>query len=250
MNVLILAGERPGGDPMALAEGVANKTEIIIDGQSMFAHVLSAVQQLAPSPRIFVSGNPPNAASSITVIPTAHTPCSSILKALEDIDFPVFVTTADHPLLTPSILNQFLQQAAALEGDVCIGMVPLWLVQQHYPQNQRTRLRFSDGSFSGANLFMLRNTKAMALIDFWRQMEANRKSPWRMLHVLGIGSVLRYFLGRLSLLDVLEIINERTGCTVAAVMLDDPHAAIDVDKPSDLALVREILALRKSETTS
>lgn len=245
MNVLILAGERAGGDPLALAEGVANKTQIVIAGQTMLAHVLNAVGQLRPAPQLFISGQV-DAGEAVTVIDTAQTPCTSVLKALSQIPLPVLITTADHPLLTSAILNEFLQKAAALQGDVCVGLVSLALVSQHYPTNRRTKLRFSDGSFSGANLFLLRSENAMKLIEFWRQMEMNRKSPWRMIRVLGAGSIIRYALGRLSFAQVVTVIAARTGCSIAPVMLSDPHAAIDVDKPSDLALVREIMAARNT----
>ena len=245
MNVLILAGERAGGDPLALAEGVANKTQIVIQGQTMLAHVLPAVKQLIPTPTLFLSGPAHAGAADITIISTAQTPCTSVLKALEHIAFPGLITTADHPLLTPAILNEFLQKAAVLEGDVCVGLVPLTLVQQHYPHNRRTKLRFSDGSYSGANLFLLRNANAMGLIEFWRLMEANRKSPWRMIRVLGLGSIVRYALRILSFTDVVSLIAARSGCAIAPVMLSDPHAAIDVDKASDLVLVREIMQSRQ-----
>ncbi|MDX2094472.1 MAG: NTP transferase domain-containing protein [Alphaproteobacteria bacterium] len=248
MNILILAGERPGGDPLAIAEGVANKTEIMIAGQSMLAHVLATLRQWQPAADVSISGSLRQAPPGVQVIATAATPCMSVLRALEQVAFPVLITTADHPLLTPAILAQFLQKASTLPGDVCVGMVPLALVQQHYPRNRRTRLRFADGSFSGANLFLLRNKNALGLVDFWRQMEAHRKSPWRMLRVLGIGSVLRYALGRLALQDVVALLARRTGAQVAPVMLDDPHAAIDVDRVGDLALVREILQLRTMKT--
>lgn len=246
MNVLILAGERAGGDPLAIAEGVANKTQIVIAGETMLAHVLRAVKQLQPAPRLFISGNVAVDAASITIIETAQTPCTSVLKALSQIPFPVLITTADHPLLTPVILEEFLQKAATFEGDVCVGLVSLSLVVQHYPRNKRTKLKFSDGSVSGANLFLLRNENSLKLIEFWRVMEANRKSPWRMVRALGVGSILRYACGVLSFKDVVAIIAARTGCAIAPVMLSDPHAAIDVDKPSDLALVREIMESRVS----
>ncbi len=163
------------------------------------------------------------------------------MKALAHISYPVLITTADHPLLTPAIIHEFLQKANGLAGDVCVGLVPLTLIEQHYPENRRTKLKFSDGSVSGANLFLLRHARAMGLLEFWRLMEANRKSPWRMVRVLGFGMLLRYAAGRLSFAQLVAHIAARTGCSIAPVMLSDPHAAIDVDKPSDLALVRAIM---------
>lgn len=244
MNVLILAGERPGGDPLALAEGVANKTDIVIAGKTMLAHVLDAVMPLVPLTNIFISGNAVKVPVGVQVIATANTPCASVIAALSRVEFPVLLTTADHPLLSAPLIHSFLEQAAILQGDVCVGMVPLTVVQQHYPRNRRTKLRFREGSFSGANLFLLRNQQAMGVIDFWRQMEAVRKSPWRMVQVLGLASIVRYALGMLRLEDVVAVLARRTGARVAPVMLLNPHAAIDVDRADDLLLVREIMAAR------
>lgn len=244
MNVVILAGERPGGDPLAIAEGVANKTQIVIEGQPMLAYVLAAVRGFTPAATIYLCGQAADVARDVAVIAPAATPCTSVLRVLETVSLPMLITTADHPLLTPALLNEFYTKAASRTADVCVGMVTLARVMQHYPESRRTRLRFKGGSVSGANLFLLRNDKARPLIDFWRQMEANRKSPLRMLRVLGITPVLRYALGRLSLADVVAIVEARTGTRIAPILLDDPQAAIDVDRAEDLALVRSILQTR------
>ncbi|MBY0356161.1 MAG: NTP transferase domain-containing protein [Rickettsiales bacterium] len=243
MNVLILAGERPEGDPLAHAEGVASKCDILIAGKTMLQHVMSALSGLTPTPVVFISSNQPVCAGVIR-IPTAATPCTSVLDAIRKTDFPVLITTADHPLLTPDIMADFLTQAALTTADVVVGVVELERVMTAYPQSRRTRLRFRDGSISGANLFLLRNKNAEKLIDFWRQVEANRKSPLRMLRVLGVGTMLRFALGLLRFSEVVDIIEQRTDVHIATVRLSDPHAAIDVDKAEDLALVRHIFAAR------
>jgi hypothetical protein len=63
-----------------------------------------------------------------------------------------------------------------------------------------------------------------------------------MLGRLGFGHVIRYRLGMLSLTQALRRIGELGGARLAPVVLEDGRAAIDVDKPSDLDLVRQLIA--------
>lgn len=237
MNVLILAAERPEGDALAQAEGVTGKAWIRIAGKPMLQYVTEALAPFGPHYVSAMAGPLPG----VTWVSPAHSPCSSVLRAMETLSYPVLLTTADHPLLTTALVQQFLDAAAQQPGDLCVGLVRLELVQARYPGNRRTKLRFSDGSYSGANLFLLRNERCAELLHFWQRIEAQRKSPWRMVRVLGLGSIWRYALGRLSLADVIAVIARRTHVQVSPVLLDDAHAAVDVDRPGDLALVRQIL---------
>jgi CMP-N-acetylneuraminic acid synthetase len=54
-----------------------------------------------------------------------------------------------------------------------------------------------------------------------------------------------YLLGRLSLDDALARASRVIGAKIAAVVMPQPEAAIDVDKPADLELVETILARRR-----
>jgi hypothetical protein len=61
-----------------------------------------------------------------------------------------------------------------------------------------------------------------------------------MLRRLGLGYALRYRLGRLTLDRALARLGELSGAQVGFGALSDGRAAIDVDKPVDLDLVRAL----------
>jgi hypothetical protein len=64
--------------------------------------------------------------------------------------------------------------------------------------------------------------------------------------MVGLGLGLKYASGRLTLGGAFEAVSKKLGITAAPVLLPFAEAAIDVDKPSDLALVEEILAARRA----
>jgi CTP:molybdopterin cytidylyltransferase MocA len=75
-------------------------------------------------------------------------------------------------------------------------------------------------------------------------MERHRKRPWRLVAAIGPLTLLRFLAGRLTLDAALRRLSRIVGATVRAVDMPFAEAAIDVDKPADLALAERILAQR------
>ena len=82
------------------------------------------------------------------------------------------------------------------------------------------------------------------MVSFWRRVEQDRKKPWRMIRLLGPGTLLSFALGRLTLDAALAAFGRRTGTALAAVEMPFADAAVDVDRPGDLTLAESILARR------
>lgn len=154
----------------------------------------------------------------------------------------LLVTTGDHALLNPAILTQFLERCDASPGrDVLVGLLPLPVLEAKYPDMQRTGLQLRDGRYSGCNLFLFRGGHgARSLASFWLRFEALRKSPWRMARMLGLWTLIRYVLRRMTLPEAMARIEARSGARVGAVMLDIPEAAFDVDTPGHLILAEDL----------
>ena len=106
----------------------------------------------------------------------------------------------------------------------------------------RTYLSFADGGWSGCNLFQFATPRAIAAVELWRRVEADRKRPWRIVRRLGIGLLIRYALGRLTLGEAIAHLGRKAGLDAAAIPCPYGLAAVDVDKPADLDLVRAIVA--------
>jgi hypothetical protein len=106
---------------------------------------------------------------------------------------------------------------------------------------RRTWLKFRDGRYSACNLFLLRTPEALSAVRLWRTVEAHRKKPWRVAAILGPGMLLGYGLGLLSLDSAVRRLGRKAGVKAAAVRTPFGLAAVDVDKPADLDLVRRIV---------
>lgn len=246
---MLLAGSRPGGDPFAKTHGVATKAEIAVAGVPMVTRVAETLLASGSVARIVVLAQEPDAlrpllppSSRIDVGRSAETIAATLRRFAEHdlAPWPLFVTTADHALLTADTVDAFLGTLRASD-DVAVGLVSRAVVRRRFPGNKRTWLRFGDGQFTGANMFALTGPRSLAALGFWAQVEQDRKQGWRLLAKLGPDLLLRAFLRRLSLQGALDAVGQRLGVTVRAVPLDDPLAAVDVDKRADLELATAVL---------
>ena len=245
-NAVVLAGSRGPEDPVARAAGVSHKAFAEVAGRTMIARVIDA---LAAAPRVgdiavVIEPSAPELPAGVSRIDAAPTPSLSALAGFEATEPPVLLTTADHPLLTPEMIEHFLAAAEAAGGDVAAGVALRPEVEAARSAARRTYLRFRDGDASGCNLFALATPGARRALSFWRRLEAERKRPWRMAWALGPGVLARYALGRLSMADAAEAVGRACDCRAAMLTLPFGEAAHDVDRPEDLAFAGRRLAER------
>jgi GTP:adenosylcobinamide-phosphate guanylyltransferase len=254
-TAILLAGERPGGDPLASAEGVRFKALIPVAGEAMVSRVVRTLLACPSIGRIVVLAQEPDALLALAPGWIAADPrvttavgsggISASLAAVaggEVAPWPVLVTTADHPLLTPAMVEHFL--AGVGDADVGVAMAERTTVLTAYPDNRRTWLRLRGGAWSGANLFALRGPRARGALTAWAAVEQDRKKAWRLLVRFGPWLALRALTRTISLHDAIARAGRRLGLTARLVAMPQAEAAIDVDKPADLALAAQILARR------
>lgn len=245
VSALVLAGSRGVPDPVALAEGTSHKSLVEVAGQPILARVVAALRD-AGIERIAVAADDPAVvrlalALGAQVLPPASGPSASVAAGFAHLGPGMLVTTSDHALLRGQWVRDFLADAPG-HADVAILLAPRPLVEAALPASRRTWLRFADGQWSGCNLFLLSSTRAQAAIATWQSVEANRKRPWRIAARLGLGTLLAYALGRLTLAEAVRRLGRGMGLAAEMVAARDGLAAVDVDKPSDLADVRRIAA--------
>lgn len=251
ITAIVMAGSRPGPDPLLSGTGVSTKALLPIAGQAMLVHVARA---LRASPRVgpitILAQNSAELAAEpgLAGLTELHFSdsgqgiSSSLAAALPPGDAPVLVTTADNVLLTPAMIAEFLDGAGG--SDVAVAMVEKAVLLARYPQSQRTWLKFRGGWWSGANMFRLRGRRVLPLLDFWSRIERDRKKGLKIVAAFGpwllIGALLRLF----TIQQGVARAGLRFGLNATVVPMSAPEACIDADKPVDIELIETIMAGR------
>jgi GTP:adenosylcobinamide-phosphate guanylyltransferase len=261
VSVILLAGRRKGGDPLARTLGLADKWLVEIGGKQMLARVLEALADCPRIGRIAIVTDAGQAALAsaaakrleaegrLRLLPPDGSPARSTLAALEQLEdaYPCLLTTADHALLNGGQVTEFLEHAQSLEADFVAALADVDALERRFPEVRRTAWRFKGERVAGCNLFLLKTPAANGLVSLWRSVEADRKRPHRILRRFGLKLLLGYLLGQLRLSQALARLGALAGCRVAAFRHPDPLVGIDVDSLEDLDLVERILAQRPAE---
>jgi len=255
VNLIVLAGDRGPDDPLAQQAGVAGKTLVPIGGIPMLTRVLATLTQWPRSRQIVVVA-PRNAAfdaaieraavsQSLNVIAPESSPSLSVAAALKVMGSsrPATLVTADHPLLNADWLNQL---SVGGGDDLRVGLVDHAGVRARFPDSRRTRYRFVDRELGGTNLFQFRSSAAENILEIWQRVERERKKPWKVISLLGLGNLIRFAAGRLHSERAFEALSERVGLQIAYRLVNDPLAAVDVDTPDDLKLVEALILERET----
>jgi GTP:adenosylcobinamide-phosphate guanylyltransferase len=248
----LLAGQRPGVDPLAQAFGEQWKALVKVNGEAMLSRVartllaspsVTRVLVVAQQPEILFTGDcawlahEPRVGTAISTSGIAVSVAA--LAGTDAAPWPVLVTTADHPLLTPAMVEAAI--AGVGEADVGVGVVSSRTLLAAYPDNRRTWLKFAGGQWTGANLFALASEKAMPALLAWSEVERDRKKALKLIWHFGPLLAIRAVTRTITLAGALAKAGRKLDTRVVPIDLPFAEAGIDVDKPSDHALAEQIL---------
>ena len=259
-TALILAGSRPGTDPLASAAGVSTKALVPVAGRPMIDHVARALLAHPAIGEVVLLAQQPEALAGdartawlkdeprIRFRTSGSGISQSLLDWLGDTPsgLPALVTTADNVLLDAAMIDAFL--AGADGADIAVAMVERAVLMREYPQSRRTWLKFRGGAWSGANLFWLGGPGAARALEKWRGIEQDRKKGRKIVSAFGPLLLLGAALRLMTVHRAVARAGRRLGAGEARVVaMPIAEACIDADKPSDIALIETILARRSPQ---
>ncbi|MBP2643920.1 MAG: cofC [Firmicutes bacterium] len=246
-------------DAIILAGGESNKLsqpggfEALIDigGKPMVTFVAEALAASEKVRRIFVLGPSKELAKckfpgNAVVVEGGKTIVETIRRGIAELHHNdmTLIATADIPLLTAEAVNDFLGQCNNVSADLYYPIVRKEVNERRYPGVRRTYVRLKEGVYTGGNLFLINPAIVDVCAGMADKIIANRKHPLRLCRMLGWSFVARFLLGTLRLAEVEARVADLLGITGAVIQSPYPELGIDVDKPSDLELVRATFSVR------
>ncbi|MGE5598301.1 MAG: nucleotidyltransferase family protein [Bacteroidota bacterium] len=247
MEIIILAGARNDG---ALRECSASPYEagIVVGGKTLLDYVVGSLAGLPEIGRLVVVG-PEGCLSAEArariwrLVPPGGGMVENLrrgLATLGDAD-KVLVATADIPLLTREAVEHFIARCREREADVYYPVVRREPIETRFPGVRRTYAKLREGTFTGGNIMLLSPEVVARHVEVIEKVVAFRKSTLQMAKLLGFWYLLKLLAGRLSIKEIERRIEQKLRFRGAAIITPYAEIGIDVDKPSDLELVRRAL---------
>lgn len=246
-NALILAGTREKGS-LEITENVENKALIMLDGRPMIDYIVDALNNSENIDKILVVG-PKNELQPYIgkKVDEIINPGNSILENME-IGLKFFNSaenllflTSDIPLITPEAIDEFLEICTKRKAYIGYPIITKENIMKKYPETKRTYVKMKEGIFCGGNIVFFKPEVFFQKKKLIKELFDNRKATWKYVKILGLKFIFKFLFKTLTLKEVEKRVTDILGYNSIAAMISYPEIMIDLDKPSDLKLIRKFL---------
>ena len=251
-TALVLAGDRGAHE----ADNFGGRKALLeIGGKPMIGHVLAALAGAADAGDVYIIANDVQDIEQglirkgedvrrIRFIEGAETPVKSVIKIVETLKppYPLLVVTADNPLLTTAVIDDFCAAAKKQAGaDVAVALAQKSKLDEIMPNASRSFVHLKEDAYKGCNVFALLGAGAMPGLRFWVDVERDRKKALKLVSAFGFGMLVRVLFRRITLEEAVARASAVMGLQVKPILVDDVRIAVDVDRRHHLALVAPLL---------
>lgn len=255
MDAIVTAGGIPRiDDPLYSYTQGGFKVLLELAGKPMIQWVLEAVSGSAHVERLFVIGLPAPLPATFTkpvtfltskgnLLENIRAAAGEVLKVNPGTE-QVLLVSGDVPAVTTAMIDWMIAQAAQSKEDIYYPVIERAAMERRFPGANRTYLKLKDRVVCGGDVMVINPALAADHHPLWKQIVAARKNPLKQASLLGANLLFGLLLGRLTLDKAATQVSRRLAIRGRAVLCPYPEIGMDVDKPSQLELLRKDLAAR------
>jgi GTP:adenosylcobinamide-phosphate guanylyltransferase len=162
----------------------------------------------------------------------------------------VLVVSSDIPTIKPEMVDWLVDSCMETKDDLYYGVCPRDVMEARFPGSKRTYTHLKDMDVCGSDINITHVRMATEHLDMWESLIGTRKSPLKQASIIGFGTLLALFTRRLTLEDAVTRVSDRIGIKGRAIVWPYAEPCMDVDKPSQLELLREDLAKQQRRSAT
>src|SRR6266496_5411365 len=252
MDAIVIAGGIPQPqDPLYSYSHGDSKALIDVAGQPMVQWVLDALSDAKTVDNVILIGlsskNDLACKKPIYYVSNQGRMLTNIVagvnKALElnKKNQYVLVVSSDIPTLKPEMVDWLVDTCMETKDDLYYGVCPKNVMESRFPSSKRTYTHLKDMDVCGADMNITHVRMTTEHLDMWESLIGTRKSPLKQAGIIGFGTLFALFTRRLTLEDAVARVCNRIGIKGRAIVWPYAEPCMDVDKPSQLELLRDDL---------
>ncbi len=251
MDAIVIAGGIPQPD-QPLYQYTQGKAKAMLDiaGKPMVQWVLDALGNAKKVDNVIIIGLPKEAEITCKK-PTYHIPnqgrmlanIEAGIRKMREINPQaeyVLSVSSDIPAITGEMIDWLVDTAMQSKHDIYYGVVKKEIMEARYPGSNRTFTKLADMEVCGADIHIAHHSMTTDPVHLakWEVLIGKRKQPLKQAASIGFLTLLLLLLGRLSLEDAVKRATKKLNFTGRAIIFPYAEAAMDVDKPHQLEILR------------
>lgn len=260
MHAIITAGGIPlPGEPLYPYTQGGSKALLDICGKPMVQWVVDAICAAQKVEKVIIVGLSPQAGihgdKIVDFLPNQGTMLQNLraamLKILE-IDPQArhtLVASSDIPAITPEMVDWEIETTSRTDLDVYYVIIRKEVMEKRFPNSHRSYTRLKDLQVCGGDMNVIRTMTASGNDQLWERIIAARKNAFKQASLIGYDTLLLLLLRRIDLPHAVERVTHRLNLSAEALLSPYAEIGMDIDKPSQLEMLRADLATRLAEHT-
>ena len=261
MDAIVTAGGIPQpGDPLYVYSNGDSKALIDVAGKPMVQWVLDALGDSKKVDNVIVIGL--TSKSGLTCKKPLYyisnqgrmlaNIVAGVSKAVElnkKTEY-VLLVSSDIPALKGEMVDWLVDTSMQTRDDIYYGVCPQDVMETRYPTSHRTYTKLKDVQVCGADMNVIHVSMTTEHLDTWEKLIGNRKSPLASAAVIGWDTLFLLFTRQVTLQELAEKASKRIGIKGRIINWNQAEPCMDVDKPHQLEIMREDLALQKKKAVA
>jgi hypothetical protein len=258
MDAIVTAGGIPRPeDPLYIHSHGDSKALIDVAGKPMIQWVLDALGGAKKVDNVIIIGLSPKSGVTckkpLYYVSNQGRMLANIVAGVDKVlelnkrSKYVLVVSSDIPTLKSEMVDWLIDTCMETKDDLYYGVCPKDVMEARFPGSKRTYTHLKDMDVCGADMNLTHVRMTTEHLDMWESLIGSRKSPLKQASIIGFGTLFALFTRRLTLEDAVKRVCDRIGIKARAIVWPYAEPCMDIDKPSQLELLREDLEKQQAQ---
>ncbi len=257
MDAIIGAGglAKPDDPMLGLLPHGTPKALLSIRGKPMLQWVLDAVAATERIEKVVIIGLTQDHGlhcgvksvhyihSAGSIFDNARAGCARVLELNPGSTRTLWVS-ADLPLLTPEMLNWFIDRTMESEHELYYQIIEKSVMESRFSACKRTYTRLKGQTVCGGDVSVINPNVASGTHPAFGKISAARKSVAKQAALVGPWPLLLLLTRQLTTDRAADIVHKRLGLNGVFINTPYPEMGMDVDKPAQYEIARRELKRR------
>lgn len=152
----------------------------------------------------------------------------------------ILFSSADIPAVSSAIVDDIVSSCRPFDQAAYYFMVERQVMESLYPGSNRTYITLKDKAVAGADMFIADARLAEGNSHLLHDMAAGRKQAWKLARIVGPVTLISLWMHRLTLAGIEQRAERVLGAPVSVQLTRHAQLAMDIDKPEQLRLLRDL----------
>lgn len=257
INAVIMAGDvlKPGDLLYDYAKGTS-KGRIVIAGKPMLQWVIEALDESERIDSIIVVGlasiDGIESKKPLYFIENYGSLLDNIVAgsnkslALNPEREYVMLVSSDTPKIRGRMADWFFDAAMETRDDLYYGVCCREMMESKFPASNRTYIKLRDMEVCGSDIGIINIKGVREHMPIWDRLIGRRKTPFRQAALIGVGTLIAVLFKRYSLEGLAKKVSRKIGIKARAIVWNCPEPCMDIDKPHQMDLLKDIMERESS----